>query len=246
MKLRQAVFAAADMEPIRSQLFELFGLDEAYVDPGVAFFGLTNVVMALGDSFLEVVVPVDEGTTAGRLLDRRGSTCGYMLIFQVDDFAATSKHLDGVGARKVWTWEDEKASACHIHPKDVGGAIVSFDEMRPPGEWLWGGPEWRDHRAADVSRVLGATLQSPDPAALAARWAEVLDRPCRSSGAGRRIELDDGTFLDFVEGAGFEGIRGYAFETRDPDALAKRAASLGLGDETPMVGDVELSFVAPS
>ena len=108
MRLRQAVFAAAEMEPLRSQLFELFGLDDAFVDPGVGFFGLTNVVMALGDSFLEVVVPEKEGTTAGRLLDRRGQTCGYMLIFQVDDFATQSKHLSAGSVWSVWccssTW----------------------------------------------------------------------------------------------------------------------------------------------
>ena len=243
MKLRQAVFAAAEMEPIRSQLFELLGTESAYVDPGVAYFGLTNVVISIGDSFLEVVVPVQDDTTAGRLLARRGASCGYMLIFQVDDFETTSKHLDDVGARRVWNHSDERVSACHIHPKDVGGAIVSFDEMRPPEDWVWGGPEWRDNRAANAVRVLGSTLQSPDPERLAARWARVLDRPASATGSGWRIELVEGTFLDFVEGAAFEGIVGFTFASEGAVGLRAKATSLGLGRDAPSIGDVVLSFV---
>ncbi len=246
MKLRQAVFAAAEMEPLRANLYDLFGLDDAYVDPNVAYFGLTNIVMSLGDTFLEVVVPEKEGTTAGRLLDRRGSPCGYMLIFQVDDFATTSTRLSDLDLRKVWEHEGAEASACHIHPKDVGGAIVSFDEMRPPGEWIWGGPAWRTHRAADVRRVLGATLSAADPAALAARWAEVLGRPAVEAEGRRRIALDEGTFVEFVAGKDPAGICGYTFEADDPALLVERAAKLGLGEGEAKVGDVALSFVPPA
>ena len=39
--------------------------------PIIIFFGLQSVVMALGDTFLEVVSSVEEGTTAGRLLGSR-------------------------------------------------------------------------------------------------------------------------------------------------------------------------------
>ena len=88
MKLRQAVLAAKTLDPARKVLFELLGVESAFTDPGVEQFGLTNVVMSIGDSFLEIVSPIQEGTAAGRLLKRREQTCGYMLIFQVDDYQA--------------------------------------------------------------------------------------------------------------------------------------------------------------
>ena len=68
-----------------SELRETFALRVCFNDPGVGAFGLHNALMVIGDQFLEVVSPVAEGTTAGRLLgqalgrrwvhgDLRGST----------------------------------------------------------------------------------------------------------------------------------------------------------------------------
>jgi hypothetical protein len=58
---------AEELEPVKAALFEMLGVDDAYVDPKIIKFGLKNIVLTLGDTFLEVVCPVDEGTTAGRL-----------------------------------------------------------------------------------------------------------------------------------------------------------------------------------
>ena len=57
------------------------GLDEPFRDPGVGVFGLENAVFAVGDTFLEVVAPVQPDTTAGRYLQRRGGDSGYMAIY---------------------------------------------------------------------------------------------------------------------------------------------------------------------
>lgn len=256
MRLRQVVLTAATLEPTRSMLFELLGLEADFADPGVAAFGLENSVMAIGDGFFEIVAPVESETTAGRLLERRGDTCGYMVIFQVDDHAALARRLDALGMRSVWRFENDTVSACHVHPKDIGGAIASFDEMRPADEWLWGGPQWRDQRASGVQKVLGCTMQSPRPDALAARWASAFDRPPRAVAHGLRIDLDAGTFVDFVgvgDGVGdgdagsgasaFEGVRGFTFGCDDLAALRARAERLGLDAERPSFGALELSFV---
>jgi hypothetical protein len=87
-RLRQAVLAARSLEPVVETLSSALGLGEPFSDPGVGHFGLRNAVFALGDTFLEVVSPVRDGTSAGRLLERRGGDCGYMLMFQVADLAA--------------------------------------------------------------------------------------------------------------------------------------------------------------
>ena len=44
---------------------------------GSAEFGLENTLMPVGRNFLEVVAPIQEGTAAGRYLDRRGGNGGY-------------------------------------------------------------------------------------------------------------------------------------------------------------------------
>ncbi len=246
MKLRQVALAAQDLEPTRSQLFELLGLNADFADPGVAEFGLVNSVMAIGDSFLEIVAPNQADTAAGRLLARRGETCGYMVLMQVDDFASFDAYLDAHQVRKVWQVDRDAVSACHVHPKDIGGAIVSFDEMRPAESWIWGGPNWTQQRAQHATRILGCTLCSPNHEGLAARWSEIMRTPLIAGGSNRCLEFSDGTHIEFVPGDDYEGICGVTFGAHDEDAMYRRAAELGLdsapGANTAAIGGLHLHF----
>jgi hypothetical protein len=52
MKLRQCVFVAKDLESSREELCDILGIDVAYRDPGVAKWGLVNVVCPTGHDFL--------------------------------------------------------------------------------------------------------------------------------------------------------------------------------------------------
>ena len=81
-RLRQVAVAAADCEGTARQLREAFGWPQPFRDPGVGRFGLTNEVFAAGDTFVEVVAPVQPDTAAGRYLSSRGGDSGYMAIFQ--------------------------------------------------------------------------------------------------------------------------------------------------------------------
>jgi hypothetical protein len=90
-RLRQVALAARRLAPVADELERQLGLHPPFHDPGVGSFGLENSVFAVGDTFLEVVAPVKDDTTAGRYLDRRGGDCGYMAIFQVDDMAAVRR-----------------------------------------------------------------------------------------------------------------------------------------------------------
>lgn len=228
MKLRQVALAAQHLEPARSQLFELLGVSADFADPGVGEFGLVNSVMAIGNSFLEIVAPDQPDTAAGRLLARRGDTCGYMVLMQVEDFAEFDAHLDAHHVRKVWQVNRRDVSACHVHPKDIGGAIVSFDEMRPREDWVWGGPNWTEQRAQHATRILGCTLCSPNHEGLAVRWSEVMDTPLIAAGSNRCMEFADGTFIEFIAGDDYEGICSITFGAEDAQALYHRAADMGL------------------
>ena len=177
LRLRQAVWAARDLDAAVAALRDALPLGEPFHDPGVGHFGLRNAVMALGDTFVEVVSPAQEDTAAGRHLDRRGDG-GYMVMFQLDDLDAARERAAGLGIRTVWDLSFPDIDDVHLHPRDVGAAIIALDRCDPPEGWRWGGPAWEGRAPAEVppGGVTGATLRSPDPGDLAARWGEVLGR----------------------------------------------------------------------
>jgi hypothetical protein len=169
LRLRQAVLAARDLDTAVAELREALPLGEPYADPGVGYFGLRNAVMPLGDTFVEVVSPERDDTAAGRFLDRRGDG-PYMAMFQVDDLAGGRERAASLGVREVWSIDLDDISAVHLHPADIGAAIVSLDRPVPPDSWRWAGP-WAPHGEA---RTIGLTLSARDPAVLGERWRAVL------------------------------------------------------------------------
>lgn len=229
MRIRQIVFAARELSPTSATLSRLLALDPPYADPGVAEFGLDNAVFVFGDQFVEIVSPTRPGTAAGRLIERRGD-CGYMLILQTDDFDGELARFDALGVRRVWAKDLPDIRATHLHPKDIGGAIVSIDQPVPPASWRWGGPQWQVQGGrAGQQRVVGVTLGATDPSAMATRWAEVLGLAVpRLHGAGWRLALDGGS-VDFVAAnSRGDGIVGYALALHDCAAVLARARELGL------------------
>ena len=218
VRLRQLVIAAETLD-VADALAQVLGLREAFPDPGVAEFGLVNRVYAIGDQFLEVVVPTALTAPAGRFL-ARGGEGGYMAIFQTDDLAAARARADALNIRRVWNIDLPDISASHLHPADVGAAIVSIDEARPPASWRWGGPDW-DKRASP-GKLTGAIIHTAEPEQMAARWAGALGV---KASAGR-VQLADAV-LDFHLGTE-ERIVSFLVNVPDADAARARAKALGL------------------
>ena len=172
VRLRQAVLVAAELDPVAEQLRSELGLGEPFADPGVGEFGLRNAVFALGDQFLEIVSPTQDGTAAGRHLERHGGDGGYMVIFQLADLEGARRRVADLGIRVVWSIDLDDISGTHLHPADMRGAIVSLDRPDPAPAWRWGGPGW-EQRAAP-GELCGVTIAVGDPEAVQARWTEVL------------------------------------------------------------------------
>jgi catechol 2,3-dioxygenase-like lactoylglutathione lyase family enzyme len=224
MRLRQIALAARDLDATTDLLCDVLGVEVGFRDPGVAEFGLVNAVMPIGNHFLEVVSPAREGTTAGRWLERCGGDAGYMAIFQVRDLARERGRVASLGVRIVWEAKLADAATIHLHPRDVGGAIVSLDAMPAWDDWKWAGPHWREKSLRDVcAGFAGATLASPRPAELAKRWGEVLGR----GADGNAIALEEGGVLRFEEGAA-EALAGVALRVVDPARFAARAQARGV------------------
>lgn len=175
VRLRQAVLVASELAPVASALRTTLALDEPFRDPGVGAFGLENVVFAVGDCFLEVVSPTRADTAAGRYLARHGGDGGYMVIFDLEDLQGARSRAQGLGVRVVWQIDLPDIAGTHLHPGDMRGAIVSLDRSEPYGTWRWGGPAWTGQVGAGApGRLVGITVAVEDPAAVAARWGEVL------------------------------------------------------------------------
>jgi Glyoxalase-like domain len=207
-RIRQVVLAARDLDAVAAQLRAELGLGEPFADPGVDYFGLRNAVFALGDTFIEVVSPIRDGTAAGRLLERRGGDCGYMVMFQVPDFGAARARVAAAGVREVFEVALDDIEEVHLHPADMRGAIVSLSAPRPPSAWRWGGPQWTDRSVP--GQVAGIRVAVGDLDAVAQRWRRVVgnlpgvqfDRDERDAGLIEVSVIVAGSARNAVEIAG--------------------------------------------
>lgn len=200
MRLRQIALVATELRAVEEAIRAELGLEVCYRDPGLAAFGLRHGLYPIGDHILEVVVPKQPGTTAERFLERRGGEGGYMVLVQTDDLDAERARVTAAGFRIVHdggvtqpaTASGEAGATIHgihLHPKDVGGAILSIDQADPPTSWGWAGYDWEYHsRTEVVSDLVAVDVQAAEPADLAQRWGRALDR---TVGSDNRIVLDD-------------------------------------------------------
>ena len=171
IRLRQIALVAHSLDQAIADISAALDVDVIYRDPGVGFFGLHNALFCIGDQFLEVVSPIQEGTTAGRLLDKLGGDGGYMALYEVDDLDARIDHVKSLGIRTVWEGTGDAIRGRHLHPRDTGGTLVSLDQPDTAGEWAWGGPEWKSHRTSSVvSTIDSFTASVPDPESSSAHW----------------------------------------------------------------------------
>jgi len=196
-RLRQAVLAARDLDAVAGTLRAELGLGEPYADPGVEHFGLRNAVFTLGDTFLEVISPVRQDTAAGRLLDRRGGDCGYMVMFQLDERISLARdRVRAQGVREVFEVALADIAEVHLHPADMRGAIVSLSRPQPPETWRWGGPEWQ--RRSVPLELAGATIAVADPGVVQERWDAVIGAPVGRAGVCFRADAAEPGLIEIV------------------------------------------------
>ena len=229
MDLRQLVMVSSLRDPIVDSLCKLFDIKVSFNDPGVGHFGLENAVLPVGTDFLEVVSPVEKNTTAGRYLDRRSGDGGYMVIIQVDDFSDVQNNVKENNVTVVWESEHPEARAMHLHPKEMGGAILSLDWMNPKESWKWAGPNWKQFvNTSTINRFVGVEIQSDNPEAMKIKWQSVLRVP-ENKIRDNEINLDN-TWIRFVkdeDGRG-PGVSAFCIEANDNESLLKKADEIGL------------------
>lgn len=251
LRLRQIALVARELAPVEREIREVLGLEVAFRDPMVATWGLENAVFPFGRQFLEVVAPTKEETAAGRHLDRRQGDGGYMVILQCDDPEPYRERAKALGVRSAFEHEDHGYRIWQLHPRDTGGAFLEID-LQAGGEdwdgpWHPAGREWQRAIRTDVVRAIAAAeIQSPEPAPLAARWAEILGRPVESGASGPEIRLDPATirFVADRDGRG-EGLGGLDVVANDRERLLRGAERLGrrTGDDALVLGGVRVRVI---
>ena len=211
LDLLQITLVVHDLQAAEQAFASDLGLQVAFRDPSVDLWGLENIVLPMGTTFIEILSPKRADTPGGRHLARQGGDGGYMVILQTRDLAPWRPQIERMGVRIAFEANTHDAehgqdwSGLHLHPRDTGGMMISLDRPDPPDSWAGAGPHWRDFICQDVvDGLTGIELRSADPARLAARWSEVLGRSLDSAG---RIVLETGTIGFRESGAGeVEGL----------------------------------------
>ena len=252
LRLRQIALVAKDLATVEKQIADVLGLEICHRDPGVGKYGLHNALFAMSGTFLEVVSPLTDGTAGGRYLERRKGDGGDMYIVDCDDLERRREHFVAMGVRLVQdlkSGDDVSTSeALHLHPKDTGGCLLSVDRHSGGedlmGGYHWAGPRWQQQdRSKLVKAITGARMQCDDPAATAALWSKLLERPAERSDAGVwTIELDNARarFSELEDDRG-EGLSAVRLACRDAKAILANADKAGVRiGEVPTGPFVEL------
>ena len=248
IQLRQICLVGRDLDSTIVDLEQVFGIRRCFVDPGVGKFGLVNTLLPIGRNFLEVVVPVEENTAAGRYLDRRNGDGGYMVICQADSSAnqqaVRQRALDN-GVRIAWEVDRANWSICQIHPGDMKAAFfeIDWDEANDTqGNWEpAGGLQWEDKVDQSVTVDYAAVeLQGPDPVGLAELWGKVAGLPVSRDGATLHMALNnvEVRFAEATDGRGY-GLGGLDLKVADRDrilAAAKERGAYVCDDEVHVCG----------
>ncbi len=200
VRLRQIAICAPDIWPVEREVIDKLQIATVHRDRPQPTFWMSNAVMPVGDTFLEILQPERDEAPTRKFLEKQGGAAGYMLLLQVSDLDAARQRVDSMNIRVVHAAPPAErngimSGGIHLHPADTRGVLTSLDWMEDWDEWAWAGTTWHWHRREDVvNKIVAAEISSAEPDQVAERFARLLDRPV---GPDREIALDEGV-LRFV------------------------------------------------
>ncbi|KAF2093867.1 hypothetical protein NA57DRAFT_47406 [Rhizodiscina lignyota] len=193
VRLRQIALVAKDLDKAEKLLTSVIGTEVVFRDPVVEQWGLKNILVPIGGDIIEVVAPFKDGTTAGRLISKRGDG-GYMIIMQNGDAEKSKNYIVSKGLGKViHEHKAEGSFSVQYHPKGIKGGMMpelSSHAITPSNKtplqarfspWHACGPDYESYSAAmerhgDLS-LIGAILRlapgDNDPESGSKQWEEL-------------------------------------------------------------------------
>jgi hypothetical protein len=221
--LRQIVLLARDLPTALDTTKTFLGLRTGIRDEhSMAELGFEHEVLAIQDTFVEIVAPLSPDSSPGRLLARRGEG-GYMVVLQVADLEAVLARAAEIGLKPIMHEEFEGNPMSQWHPRDLG-TLAEIDEMRV-AEWHFC-PALSDTGSTEVvADIVAAEIAVPDPIEYTRRWATLLG-----------VELPDGQTrialhgreLRFIADPAGPGLRSVELAASDPVAAGRHATLCGV------------------
>ncbi|MDB5656305.1 MAG: hypothetical protein JWQ94_3918 [Tardiphaga sp.] len=250
MRLRQICLVAPHLEPAVGDIADIMGLEVCYRDPHVGKYGLENALMPVDSTLLEVVAPTQDGTAAGRFLDRSRGHGGYMAIFACDDPDERGRHAQEIGVRIANIIEHPPYRGVQLHPRDCRAAFIEFNHTAGSDDILGpyppAGPDWQHSIRTDTTvALLGVEMQSPKPEDLAQHWSRIIGvAVSRGEHDAPEIVLLNARFR-FMPG-GQEAMTGLTFRVLDVPQVMDAARSRGCpcGGDSFLLGGVTFHVVA--
>ncbi len=167
--LRQVALFTRDLNQSLRFWIDAFGLEECFRDD-LSRYGLRNVLLPIGDSFLELLQADDSNSAGARFLQRHGEGL-YMAIFQVADVAALERDLTEQQVQVIERIDRPTHKAVQLHPKVMGRVLTSFEHGVTPEDWPAAGENWRPHVRTEVlSRIAGVGFITDDADRDVGRW----------------------------------------------------------------------------
>ena len=87
--MRQVVLVAPELGPALEEVRDGLGIEPCFHDPGVAEFGLENVLFPIGHQFLEIVAPVPSGWHPRGVARRFEKVFGQPLLVVANESVTT-------------------------------------------------------------------------------------------------------------------------------------------------------------
>ncbi|GIH24357.1 hypothetical protein Aph01nite_26670 [Acrocarpospora phusangensis] len=179
--LIQATVAVHDLTT--AGIRERLSLAPGFPDPELASWGITNEILTLGETYIELVAPTGPSSRLNRFLtDGEG---GYLLALRVPATATLTRRCAERGVRVIHQQDFHGATITQLHPADLG-VLVEADEIPPGRAWhydTW--PAAGVDTSPQAGDILAADVAVADPAAMAELWAYLFDAEVLPGGVVR-------------------------------------------------------------
>lgn len=196
LRFRQVCLVCDDLPKACADIEHVLGLQLAHRDPELADYAVENAVYPLGNCFIELLAPLGPDSPAAAFLRHSEGQGAFIAIFNCDDAERRLSRARQLGLRQIADFSRPDFVGGQLHPRDCRAVMIEFDRSRGEEDlqgyyYAAGGRGWVKHVDTRVARrIREATLFSPEPQALAAHWAEILERPCQPSADAPRITTD--------------------------------------------------------
>ncbi len=95
--------------------------------------GVTTVFVDLGNTKVELLHPLGDGSPIARFLERNPDGGMHHVCYEVDDIRAAARVLAGQGARVLGDGEPRIGAhgkpVLFLHPKDFCGTLVELEQV---------------------------------------------------------------------------------------------------------------------